>query len=288
MATITIRTQLLNQTLDGARIIDMGSTKTCLCYVLPYDEVAEVSKEKLQNKYAFYVLLGKDSNGKNKAYIGQTNDFFKRSNDHKLKKHWWNKALVFVSKAQEIFASEVLYLEYLGWKKACDVKNFVIDNSNEIKEPSISPDKKNDMEMFFEEIMFLTRFYGCMVFDNPKVQHEQIGEILYLNVKKKGIKAEVLYNSESKKYTLLKGSTISSVDTSCPNEAKKIRKGIMGEPELCKQEGLVIKILQDCDISTTSGMPSGVAGVITGTSMQGTAAFKNKEGKTFAELFLVV
>ena len=47
MAIITVYTKLLDKSLDGARIIDMGSTRTCLCYVIPYDEVAKISKEYL-------------------------------------------------------------------------------------------------------------------------------------------------------------------------------------------------------------------------------------------------
>ena len=45
MAILTVYTKLLDKTLEGARIIDMGSTKTCQCYVLPYDKVAKVGKE---------------------------------------------------------------------------------------------------------------------------------------------------------------------------------------------------------------------------------------------------
>lgn len=287
MAIITVYTKLLDKTLEGARIIDMGSTRTCLCYVLPYDEAVKVSKEYLQNKYAFYVLLGNTKNGKPKAYIGQTNDFSVRLNDHKQKKSWWNKALVFVSKADEIFASEVLYLEFLGWKNATEVNNYVIDNTKDIKEPSLSEDKKNDMELFFDEIKFLTKFYGCTVFEkNNTSNEEQSGEILLLSVSSNGINAKVKYNKENKRYILMKGSTIACTDTTCPNEAKNIRFHIIGDSSLSKKEGNVVRILQDCDVSTKSGQPSGVAGVITGTSMQGTTAFKNKVGKTFAELFL--
>ena len=90
-----------------------------------------------------------------------------------------------------------------------------------------------------------------------------------------------------KLYTLLKGSLISVTETSCSNETKNIRKKLLQDAALCKIEGDVVRILQDCDISSESGSPSGVAGVITGTSMQGTTAFKNAEGKTFADLFKV-
>ena len=285
MAIITVYTKLLDKSLDGARIIDMGSTRTCLCYVIPYVEVAKISKEYLKEKYAFYILLGKHKNGKDKAYIGQTNDFSVRANDHKQKKDWWNLALVFVSKADEIFASEVLYLEYLGWKEASDAKNYILDNSKDIKEPSLSEDKKNDMELFFEEIKFLTKFYGCLVFEKQETAHVDNSELLYLSVKKRGINAEVLYNIDLKTYTLVKGSLISATDYSCPKEAKNIRKNLLQDTSVCKIEGGIVRILQDYDISSEGGLPSGPAGVITGTSMQGTTAFKNAEGKTFVDLF---
>ena len=91
MAILTVYTKLLNKTLDGARIIDMGSTKTCQCFVLPYDDVTKVGKDYIQGKYAFYILLGKSAL-QPIAYIGQTNDFVNRVGDHKQKKDWWDTA----------------------------------------------------------------------------------------------------------------------------------------------------------------------------------------------------
>ena len=45
MAILTVYTKLLDKTLTGARIIDMGSTKSCECFVLPRDKVAEVGRK---------------------------------------------------------------------------------------------------------------------------------------------------------------------------------------------------------------------------------------------------
>ena len=287
MAILTVYTKLLDKTLEGARIIDMGSTKTCQCFVLPYESVAKVGKEYLTGKYALYVLLGHREIGGQCAYIGQTNDFTNRVSDHKQKKDWWDTALVFVSKADEIIASETLYLEYLGWKTACDANTHNIENTKPIKEPGLSDDKKNDMELFFEEIKFLTRFYGCDVFEKSMNPIEEMGEYVtfYLEVKKRGITATVHYYPQSKKYVLIEGSLISSFDASCSKKATEIRKELISNPQLCKHEGNLVKVIQNINIPVESGLPSLPAEVITGTSMQGTKAFKNKEGKSFIELF---
>lgn len=287
MAILTVYTKLLDKTLDGARIIDMGSTKTCQCFVLPYDTIAKVGKEYLAGKYAFYILLGYPGIGGPCAYIGQTNDFVNRVADHKQKKHWWNTALVFVSKADEIFASETLYLEYLGWKEACEAHNYTIQNTKPIKEPGLSDDKKNDMELFFEEIKFLTEFYGCKIFEKRKSLLVETGyyHYFYLEVKKRGIKVKVRYCLNDNSYYLMEGSYISAFDTSCSKKAKEIRKNLIDNVELCKREGNLVKVIHLTRIPVASGLPSLPAEVITGTSMQGTTAFKDKDGKTFAEVY---
>lgn len=286
MAILTVYTKLLNKTLDGARIIDMGSTKTCQCFVLPYDDVTKVGKDYIQGKYAFYILLGKSAL-QPIAYIGQTNDFVNRVGDHKQKKDWWDSALVFVSKANEIFASEVQYLEYLGWKKANENPYYQLANAKPIKEPGLSDDKKNDMELFFEEIVFLTRFYGCHVFDKKTntLQEKGAYEIFTVEVKKREIKANIQYWPMSKRYSLLEGSLISAIETSCSKNAKSLRQKLINDPEFCKREGNLIRVIQSTNIPTESGRPSLIAEIITGTSMQGTTALVNKDGKTFADLY---
>ncbi|MCF0180617.1 MAG: GIY-YIG nuclease family protein [Bacteroidaceae bacterium] len=288
MAILTVYTKLLDKTLEGARIIDMGSTKTCQCFVLPYDTIAKVGKDYLSSKYAFYILLGKQSMGGRRAYIGQTNDFTNRVLDHKQKKDWWETALVFVSKADEIFASEVLYLEYLGWKLAILCNNYSIENTKQIKEPGLSEDKKNDMELFFEEIKFLTKFYGCNIFEpnKPLLIEKGCYEFLFLDVPKRGIHAKIQYFPASHKYILKEGSSISAISSSCSKGAKSFREKLISNPDYCKRDGNVIKMVADCNIPVESGKPSLPCEIVTGTAMQGPKLLKNKEGKTFAELYL--
>ena len=288
MAILTVYTRLLDKTLEGARIIDMGSTKTCQCYVLPYDDVAKVGKKYLVNKYAFYILLGTNELGRPMAYIGQTNDFTVRVNDHKQKKNWWNAALVFVSKAEEIFASEVLYLEYLGWKLATEANNYAIANTKVIKEPGLSEDKKNDMELFFEEIHFLTRFYGCNVFEQPSCPKQEENEhtVLYMQKPKIGIDATLFYYPITKTYILKAGSKIRYNDL--PNGSKEshlLRESIKADSSMSKKDGDLLIMLQDKEITSSDRTPSGATCVINGGADQGTTSLKDKDGKTFDCLF---
>ena len=284
MAILTVYTKLLDKTLEGARIIDMGSTKSCECFVLPRDKVAEVGKKHEQLKqHGFYILLGTDKIGRKMAYIGETQDFTDRAKDHNQKKDFWDTALVFVSKANEIFTSEVLYLEYLGYKAAVEAGNYIIENSNEVKPTPLSADKKNEMELFFEDIQFLTRFYGCHVFDEPEkpIESEQ-GIEFRMSMSKIGLKATMLFYRESKRYVIKAGSTINKTTfNSCSKGIAAFRKEVMENKKLCQIGDPLCTLLQDIEIPETSCSPSGAASFCAGTSFQGTVAWEDKEGKRY-------
>ena len=284
MAILTVYTKLLDKTLEGARIIDMGSTKSCECFVLPRDKVAEVAKRQPHlQQYGFYILLGRDKNYMPMAYIGQTNDFTNRVNDHKQKKDFWDTALVFVSKSDEIFPSEALYLEYLGWKAAKEANNYIIENSKDINEPHLSADKQNEMELFFEDIQFLTRFYGCKVFDRPEKMPKAEQYIEFkMSLPKSGMKATLNFYKESQRYVILAGSTIiAQTYNSCSKGMKAFRQAIIDNKKLCQKNGDLYLLLQDVEIPESNCSPSGAASFCAGTSYQGTEAWVDSEQKKY-------
>lgn len=285
MAILTVYTKLLDKTLEGARIIDMGSTKSCECFVLPRDKVAEIAKKQPHlQRYGFYILLGRDKKLRNVAYVGQTNDFTTRVTDHKQKKDWWDTALVFVSKSNEIYPSEALYLEYLGWKAATEVGNYIIDNTKDINEPPLSEDKQNEMELFFEDIQFLTRFYGCRVFDRPERQATAESYMEFtMSLPKSGLKATLYFYKESQRYVIAAGSTIMSQTwDSCSKGMQEFRKQVISDKKLCQNNGELCQLLQDIEIPETNCSPSGAASFCVGTSRQGTKDWEDKEGKKYA------
>ncbi len=163
---LTVYQHLLDQTPYGPRIIEMGADKTCKCYVLPRDTITDMGKEYGELKQpCIYILLGRDTEGRPMAYIGESKDFTDREKDHEIKKKFWDKALVFVSRADNIYQSEIDYLEHLAQKTANDAGSYKLDNSRIEQEPGLQPTKKQEMNRFFKDIVFLTRIYGCTIFD---------------------------------------------------------------------------------------------------------------------------
>lgn len=289
MAILTVYTKLLDKSLSGARIIDMGSTRTCQLYVIPREQLTLVSKEKLLHQYCFYVLLGQTPDGTPKAYIGQSNDFLHRVKDHQSKKDFWDAALVFVSKANEVYASEVLFLEYLGIKKAMEAGIYSLDENKQIpQKPSIAPDKENDMELFFDEIMFLTKFYGRDIFepseDSSKAETHEQPHTFYMDAPKSGVKAALDYYPSDNRYVIKAGSRIRAKATkSIPAAIRKRREELFAIPSIMHPEGDFYVLKMDVELLVTS--PSAAASFCTGTAMQGTTAWIDAEKKSFANVF---
>jgi hypothetical protein len=267
----------------------MGSTRTCQLYVIPREQLALVSKEKLLHQYCFYVLLGQTPDGTPKAYIGQSNDFLHRIKDHQSKKDFWDTALVFVSKANEVYASEVLFLEYLGIKKAMEVGTYSLDENKQIpQKPSIAPDKENDMELFFDEIMFLTKFYGRDVFelseDSSQAETYEQPHTFYMDAPKSGVKATLDYYPSDKRYVIKAGSRIRAKATkSIPAAIRRRREELFAIPSIMHSEGDFYVLRMDVELLVTS--PSAAASFCTGTAMQGTTAWIDAEKKSFASVF---
>lgn len=290
MAILTVYTELLDNTLEGARIIDMGTQRSCACFVLPKDKVSEVAvHDKRLKQHAFYILLGTRPNtGKLFGYIGETNDFSHRVNDHKQKKEDWDTALVFISKSNEIYKSEVKYLEYLGYKNAIEAGNYEIDNRNNVEKETLSAHKENEMNAFFEDILFLTRFYGCEIFDCPqKAKKPSNYHEFHLDLVQIGVHATLYYYPDTKEYHLQAGSKIRSKGHSIglSKEIIKMREELRRNKNAYQDDGELLTLLQPVNITTKKHSPSGAGSFCTATSVQGTTSWKDNDGQTFAKVF---
>lgn len=310
MTHININTILLNGSLDGPRKVDMGFTQTCIMFVIPREYIPAVSDEKLLHQHCFYILLGKDVDGCPKAYIGQTYDFTTRVRDHQTKKDFWDTALVFVSKTDEIFASEVTFLEYCGITAALAADNYNLDENKQIpKKPRISPNQESGMELFFRDIKLLTRFYNdCQLFEKaapravPKKKSTPSPEPMlaptptpapaqiptgeyreyHFTIKKVGVIASLHYYPAQNKYIVLSGSTISAINASSlqPSIAS-FRDSIFASPTKVMKQGDVYQLLEDIEIP--GGSASAAAKFCAGNSRNGKIDWIDADGHTIGD-----
>lgn len=290
MPHININTILLKGSLNGPRKVDMGVSRNCIMFVIPRGSVSDINEEALLHQHCFYVLLGNDEDGRPKAYIGQSFDFTSRVKDHLVKKEFWDIALVFVSKTDEIFQSEVAYLEYCGITAALNVGNFNLDENKQVpKKPKISAVQEGSMDQFFADIRLLTRFYNdCYLYDEytpqPKSSPKKDpGHIFNMTLPSKGVSARFRYIESGGKFILLKGSVVNGESGhSLRPSIAKLREDVFKMP-VCTRKGKLYVFQEDFELPVTS--PSSAAVFCAGTSRNGATDLVDESGKLFKELF---
>lgn len=169
----TIYTYLHNDDLNGSRIVYMDN---CFCKLFKIQrndgDFLQICKEDLQ-KPALYILLNRKIG---KAYIGETDAFLTRIQQHIAKKDFWVEALAFMASDDSLSKTEVQYLEYLAYEKACRMSIFDLsENTQNPKAPHMTFIQRVKTEEFFKYVQFLTKFVGCDIFETkPSVKHKTL------------------------------------------------------------------------------------------------------------------
>ena len=241
-------------------------------FVIPRSNLAYLNEQEKLHKPAFYILIGEDEATKPQAYIGETENFKERVKDHDSKKAFWQKALVFVSKDEDMTKADVQYLEYRAIAEAKQSNSFVLNENKQIpKAPNLPEHQRDAMDEFFEDIKFLASFIGCGIFEiaQPKEEH-----LFY--TKGRGCDAKGIYGSNG--FTVLKGSVIAK--TSVPSlKWDKKRTNIMHEYADFSEGKLVMTS------DKTFASPSTASSFCLGRPSNGWADWKDKEGNTLDSVY---
>ena len=215
----TIYTYLHNDELNGSRIVTMDN---CFCKLFRIQrtdsDFLQKFKEEL-SKPALYILFNKETG---RAYIGETDAFLTRIQQHIAKKEFWTEALAFMASDDSLSKTEVQFLEYLAYDKASKMNVFNLKENTQIpKAPHMTFIQKGKTEEFFKYVQFLTKFAGCDIFEQkPNLSvHVSSGVI-----KEKVLPAKIEYTSEN-----LKG---------------KIKFSLNGKGEYTKRE-MVLQIVKE-------------------------------------------
>lgn len=267
----TITTYLIEENPKGTQYVFI-SNSLCKMYIIPRSNLIILNEREELQKPAFYILLGEDGNTKPKAYIGETENFKERVRDHDNKKTFWQKALVFVSRDEDMTKADVQYLEYRAIAEAKESNAFVLDENKQMpKAPNLPEYQKDTMAKFFEDVKFLTSFMGCNIFERieAKVQH-----LFYTHGR--GCNAKGVYTSLG--FTVLKGSIIAK-DAVSSFRWMENRNRLIKEYSSIKEGKLVL------DSDKTFSSPSTAADFCIGGSCNGWIVWKDKDGQTLDSVY---
>lgn len=277
----TIHTILLNDTIAGSRIVSMDNC-VCQLYIITRgdDHTLSAFVDELAQP-ALYVLLNDETR---EAYVGETDNFPKRLQNHSKAKDFWTVAMAFFANDKSLTKTEVQYLENLAYKCASEEKAYCLkENTQSPKNPHMQAMQKIKSDDFFHYVQMLAQSVGCFIFGHPElpiVKGKKLATsapVYYCNGKQTHAMGN--FNPDDNSLLLLKDSILEGSETASYRDKDARHKWLQQHAALTKEHTYIL--LHDVPFSS----PSTAANFALGRAANGWTCWKNEDGKTIAELF---
>ena len=278
----TIKLFLMDSDPEG-RIICELSNWTGKAYRIPRGKVKDCSNREDLRSTTVYLLFGRPetSTDKAKVYIGEAENAYSRLVYHVSEKEFWNEAVVFISKDENLNKAHIKYLESRLFEIANMASRYEVQNSNIPTKSSISESDKAEMEEFIEYIKILINTMGFKVFE-PLIKQELANssndEKLYINATR-GANAKGKRTSDG--FVVFRNSEIATDTVKSYREKglNKLRDELIENEIIVKVED---KLVFKSDYLFSS--PSAAAMVIMGRSANGLLEWKDSSGKALRDI----
>lgn len=238
-----------------------------------------LARSELQ-KPGVYILLGEDpETGSPVAYIGEAEVASERLKQHKSKEYW-NAAIVFVSKDENLTKAHIRYLEGRMVERAAQIGRYKLLNANG-SGAHLPESDLHDMEVYLERIGQLLPVLGSELLTPVKPFGRQPHQADLLFCRVKNVEARGLRSPNG--FVVLAGSTavLREREGAKTHGAwiLKLRNQLV-ETGLLRQQGDVLVFERDVEFSS----PSAAAGVVRGGTAPGPVAWQDQSGRTLKEL----
>ncbi|HYW94424.1 MAG TPA: GIY-YIG nuclease family protein [Bacteroidales bacterium] len=225
-----------------------------------------------------YFLFGKDEDGKDQVYIGEAESILKRPNQQLTSKDFWNEAIIFISKDENLNKAHIKYLENGLHEIAQSARRYKVDNSIIPTQSSISEYDRSGMEEFIEYIKMLVNTLGHKVFDEKReFRPKQKQEIFFIKAAhgddgqgEHTSEGFVVFKNSKAAYTIVNSMTSNFITY----RQKLIDEGVL------VNKGDYCEFSEDYIFSS----PSAAAVMVMGRNANGLTEWKTKEGKTLKDI----
>lgn len=227
-----------------------------------------------------YLLFGKNEAGNDRVYIGEAESVLIRLKQQLSAKEYWNEAIVFVSKDDNLNKAHVKYLESRLYEQAKKAGRFELDNSSIPTQSSISESDRAEMEEFLENIRLLVNTLGHKVFEEKREAATALNEprIVFSLRGARGAEAQGQRTTDG--FVVFKGAKATeSVTTSFPSSLKNLRSRLLESGILIVQSGALL--FQEDHIFSS---PSTAAMVVLGRPSNGLMEWKDDQNRTLKQV----
>jgi len=271
----TIKIFLIDGDPNGRMTCEL-SNWTGKAYKIPRIKVRDCTDRPDLTNTGIYLLLGRDNEGYEKVYIGEAESILKRLNQHLTQKDFWNEAIVFVSKDDNLNKAHIKYLENRLYDTANIAKRYKLENTVIPTQSSISESDRAEMEEFLENVKLLVNTLGHKVFEEKR-EHKSglkpLQDIFSINASR-GANAQGEPTSEG--FVVFKGSKIATTTVaSFPPYMSKLRQRLIDEA-IIQLNGGDLMFVDDYIFNSAST----AAALVMGRSANGLVEWKLSSGKT--------
>lgn len=233
------------------------------------------SRPELQSP-GLYFLFGQDEEGLGSVYIGEAETLIIRLKNHDSKKDFWNLAICFSSKDQNLTKADVKYLEARSVQIAQETARYTLQNSTFPALNNLPEYQVATMEEFLDNIRLLTAALGFPIME--KLIGEQDAaekKKYYFDVK--GARATGIYNENG--FVVLAGSTCVREFTKSSHQRFVHQRKKLLETGVLIDGGEFYQFAQDQDFPS----PSTAGTMVSASSINGWICWKDDKGKTLDE-----
>lgn len=272
----TIKIFLIDGDPNGRMTCEL-SNWTGKAYKIPRNRIKDCKDRPDIYNTGIYLLFGKNQEGKDLVYIGEAETVLNRLNQHLGQKDFWNEAIVFVSKDENLNKAHVKYLENRLHDIAFNVKRYEVENANIPTLSSISESDRAEMEEYIDNIKLLVNTLGHKVFEAKReIQFTTSTNIFYISAAR-GANASGEPNSDG--FLVFKGSK-ATLDTtpSLSNSLIKIRQDLIEKGILSIQDDCLL--FNEDYIFTSASL---AAATVMGRNANGLTEWKLGNGKTLKQ-----
>lgn len=281
MGTVIAKTiEIYLPTGDASKVSHARITTEAIRIVYVQKSELENQKKEL-DRMGCYILLGKDKDGNQSVYIGETESLFTRLSQHKKEKDFWDSTYTIQNLGGTFDKAHLTFLEQLMIEKAKEVDRYVVHNGNGGKSTTIPESKMNECLVYFDTIQTLIKALGFSLFV-PEVEKEELDEHprFYFQNKEDLWNAEGVYIDE--KFIVLKGSVSRNNPTKHKMDSNELKfRDKLIDEGVIKDINRVLVFVKDYAFNS----PSTAADIVSLGSNSGWKVWKTKDSRTLEEVY---
>ena len=278
----TIKLFLIDGDTNGRLTCEL-SNWTGKAYKLPRNLIKICTDRPEIQTTGVYILLNKsaDLSEKGQLYIGEAENIFNRLTQHVKEKDFWNEAIIFISKDDNLNKAHIKYLENRLHDIASSANRYELINNQKPTQSSISESDKAEMEEFLANILTLVSTLGYNAFErirqaDTKVLPDKEKDLFFITATRG---ANGIGKTTSEGFVVFENSKVADpVTNSYPKIMQKLRDTLISEGVIVKDKDKMI-LKRDYLFSSSSS----AAMIIMGRSANGLTEWKMKSGKTLQD-----